>query len=129
MHKKNKLIIFYLTFTLLVIILILLSIVTIRKLKNKYISSKYVENVLAADLQSPFTINKIVYFSSANCKSEVNPNSSFTINDLYQYTDFAIFINNNADNNLNSKNTLKSVSLSNIEYLLKPNLRNSMLVL
>lgn len=129
MHKKNKLIIFYLTFTLLVIILILLSIVTIKKLKIKYISSKYVENVLAVDLQSPFTINKIVYFSSANCKSEVNPNSSFTINDLYQYTDFAIFINNNADNNLNSKNTLKSVSLSNIEYLLNPNLRNSMFVL
>ena len=129
MLKKHKKVIFYSAFIFSVIIFIALSIISIDRIKNRYISLKYSESVLAADYQAPFTINKIVYFSSANCKADVNPNSSFTINDLYQYTDFAIFINNNADGSFNVKNTLKKVDITDIEFSLKPNLRNTKFIL
>lgn len=71
---------------------------------------------------SPFSIDKIVYFSGANCNTNINANSSFTINDLYQYTDIAIFINNNSDGNYTYKNTLKNVTLSNVEFSLSPSI-------
>ena len=74
------------------------------------------------DVISPFSVNKIVYFSTANADSTINQNSSFTINDLYQITDIAIFINNNADGNYTNKNTLKKVTLSDINFSLTPNI-------
>ena len=67
-----------------------------------------------------FSIDKIVYFSSANANVEINPNSSFTVSNLFQYTDIALFINNHANGNFTSKNTLKTVTLSDINYILKP---------
>lgn len=69
-----------------------------------------------------FSINKIVYFSTGSGSTNINPNSSFTISDLYQYTDIAIFINNNSDGHYTEKNTLKKVSLSNIEFYSKPSI-------
>ena len=74
------------------------------------------------EYDSPFSINEIVYFSSANCDTSINTNSSFNINNLYQYTDIAIFINNNSDEEFTYKNTLKDVKLSNIEFSLKPSI-------
>lgn len=74
------------------------------------------------NLESPFSVNKIVYFSSANANSEINANSSFTISNLYQYTDIAIFINNNSNENYDAKNTLKKVSVSNISFKLNPSI-------
>ena len=44
------------------------------------------------------------------------------LHDLYQSTDIAIFINNNADGNFNLKNTLKKVNLSNINFTLSPSI-------
>lgn len=68
---------------------------------------------------APFSINKIVYFSSANGETKINSNSSFYISKLHQYTDIAIFLNNNAGE-FNQKNTLKKVTLTNIKFDLKP---------
>lgn len=74
------------------------------------------------EYDSPFTIDKIIYFSSANCNTNINANSSFTINDLYQYTDIAIYINNYSDEGFTYKNTLKNVTLSDIQFSLKPSI-------
>ena len=122
MLKKKKQIVLSVLFILSVILLIFLCIIIFDNAKIKNISFKNLENIISRDLSSPFSVNKIVYFSSANCTTSVNPNSSFTINNLYQYTDFAIFINNNSDGNFDSKNTLKKVDISNIEFILKPSL-------
>ena len=69
---------------------------------------------------SPFSIDKIVYYSSANGETKINPNSSFNISKLHQFTDIAIFINNNNNGNFNQKNTLKKVTLTDIKFDLKP---------
>jgi hypothetical protein len=119
LKKKN---IFYIIFVLSFILLIILSFLSIREIKRQKMSSKAMQNAYDFQTNSPFSINKIVYFSSANCNSKINPNSSFTISDLYQYTDIAIFINNNADGNFDASNTLKNLSLSDIKFILQPSI-------
>lgn len=121
LKKKN---VFYIILILSFILLVILSFISIRELNRKQISSKAMQNAYNFESDSPFSINKIVYFSSANCNSKINPNSSFTISDLYQYTDIAIFINNNADGNFNASNTLKNVKLSDITFTLPPSIGN-----
>ena len=70
-----------------------------------------------------FTIDKITYFSGCDANINTNSNSSFTISNLHQFTDIAIFINNNSNGEpLTAENTLKSVTLKNISYSLKPSL-------
>ena len=118
MHKKK--IIFFIIFILSIFLLISLSFVSIKEFKKYYISSKCMENIYNFDNTSPFSINKIVYFSSAHCNTNINANSSFSILDLYQYTDIAIFINNNANGNFTAENTLKNVCLSDIHFSLTP---------
>ena len=95
MQKKK--ILFYAIFILLFLILIFLAIISIKQIKTKIIADKNIEKTLNTDIYSPFSINKIVYFSSANSTSSINANSSFNISNLYQYTDIAIFLNNNAN--------------------------------
>ena len=91
MPKKKY--IFYVVFILLILLLFFLSFWSIKLSTQKSRSKKELVKSLNIDHSSPFSVNKIVYFSSANAKSEKNANSSFTITDLYQYTDIAIFIN------------------------------------
>ena len=118
MPKKKY--IFYVVLTLLILLLFFLSFLSIKSFAQNLKSTKEMKNALDVDLTSPFSVNKIVYFSSANAKSEINANSTFTISDLYQYTDIAIFINNNANGNYDAKNTLKKVNVSNITFELAP---------
>lgn len=95
MLKKKYLI--YVLLILCSILLICFAITVKNEVNIKKQSSKCMQNVYNFDSSSTFSINKIVYFSSANCDSNINSNSSFTISNLYQYTDIAIFINNNAN--------------------------------
>ena len=118
MLKKKYL--FYILILLLALLLFFLSFVSIQEFKKRSNSEKAMQNTLSKDISSPFSVNKIVYFSSANGDAKINANSSFTISNLLQYTDIAIFINNNADGNFNAKNTLKNVKISNISYKLSP---------
>lgn len=120
MNKKQ--IIFYVVLSLLLILFIVLSVLSIKEIKNRIASSKSLENIYEFDGYSPFSINKILYFSSANCNTEVTSNSSFKILDLYQYTDIAIFLNNNANGNFTAENTLKKVTLSDINFSLAPSI-------
>lgn len=122
MNKKKY--IFFILIILLIILLSFLGYISLKTFLPKSHSTAYVKNVLKTDLTSPFSVNKIKYFSSANATSEINANSSFTINDLYQYTDIAIFLNNNSDGTYNAKNTLKHVSVTNISFYLSPTVGN-----
>ena len=97
LSMQKKKIIFYILFVLLLLIFIFLSFICLRQLRTSFLAKRSVKNILSNDIYSPFSIDKIVYFSSANCNSDINTNSSFTISNLYQYTDIAIFINNNAN--------------------------------
>ena len=71
------------------------------------------------------TIDKITYFSSANSTSSINSNSSFNIENLIQYTDIAIFINNHSENGFDLENTIKNLKISDINFSVKPSNRHS----
>lgn len=66
-----------------------------------------------------FSINKCVLFSTCNAKNKTSSSSHFTIENLYHYTDIAIFINNNSNENT-LENTLKSVKINNLQFSKMP---------
>lgn len=119
MHKKK--IIFFILMIFLVILFIFLSIISFNIYNNKRKSLKFTKNYYDKNFtSSPFSIKKIVYFSSADATCQINANSSFNISNLFQYTDFAIFIDNNSTDGFSEENTLKEVSISNISFYLPP---------
>ena len=118
----KKKIIFYCILILSFLMLILTSTLFYKNILPIVYSKSCMEKECNFTPYSPFFVNKIVYFSTANAESTINQNSSFTINNLYQITDIAIFINNNSDGNYTNENTLNKVTLSNINFNLSPNI-------
>lgn len=119
---KKKILILSILFSFFIFLLIVLLPITYKTVKAYSVSNSSVDSILKIQQKnedSIFSIKKITYFSSCNANGDTNSNSSFTISNLYQYTDIAIFLNPES-NNLSNKNTLKSVSLSDIDFILKP---------
>ena len=126
--KKNNIILFILFLIFITLLMILLPI-TYKTVKAYSDSNTFVDSIIKIQQNnndSIFEINKITYFSGCNAKGDTNSNSSFTISDLYQYTDIAIFIDHVSDE-LTSKNTLKNVLINNIQYTLSPSIGNQKL--
>lgn len=118
MHKKKSII--YILLILSILLLIILIFFSLKTLNQKNKIEKEMSKSTGFDSSSPFSVNRIVYFSSANANVTIGANSSFTVSDLYQYTDIAIFINNNSNGNYNAQNTLKEVKISKISFDLSP---------
>ena len=116
----KKKIIFYCISIISLLMLIAFSILFYKRIVPIIHSNNCMKKESDVSLYSPFSINKIVYFSTANAESSINQNSSFTINNLYQITDIAIFINNSANGIYTNENTLKKVTLSDIKFNLSP---------
>ena len=122
MRKKDIILIFILL--ICIVLLIVLAPIGVKTIKVHAVSDACADSFIRfqqENLDTIFSIDKITYFSSCNAKGDTNSNSSFTISDLYQYTDIAIFLNPNSET-LTSINTLKSVTISDLEYDLKPSL-------
>ena len=120
MHNKKNL--FYFFYIVVIILLGVLVFFSFKEFEKTLCCYKFAQDLSALNLDSPFSINKIVYFSSANADSNINSNSTFTIQNLYQYTDIAIFLNNNSDGEFNARNTLKNVRITDISYSLSPSI-------
>ena len=75
-----------------------------------------------------FSIDKIVFFSSSDSKNKSSSRTNFTIENLYAYTDIALFINNNSDEDT-LENTLKEVTINNINFTKSPTIRKSKIIL
>ena len=86
---------------------------------DKYVSSTF--EFQKKNEEKVFSIDKITYFSSCDADISTNSNSSFKISNLSQFTDIAIFINP-ISKEFTAKNTLKKVTLSNINFSLKPSI-------
>ena len=118
---KRKKIIFISIF----IILVILFVVLLTNVLGIFFNKSNCENVYldfaSKNENTIFSINKIVLFSNCNAKNKNAVASNFTIENLYQYTDIAIFLNNNSQDN-NLENTLKSVKLENLQYVEKPSI-------
>ena len=106
----KKKIVFYCICLISLLMFVTVSILFYKRVVPIIHSNSCMKKESNANLYSPFSVNKIVYFSTANAESSINQNSSFTINNLYQITDIAIFINNNANGNYTNE-ILKTLNL------------------
>ena len=124
--NKKKLILTIITFVLFVVVFVLACM-----LFNKYILKfNFEKDILSFAEKNDkvvFYIDKIVFFSSCDSKNKTDYINNFTIDNLNQYTDLAIYINNQSTDEINSENTLKRISISNIQFNKKPELGNAKL--
>ena len=118
--NKKKIILTIITFILFLIVFFLSYLVF-----NKYVLKRnFEDNIISfanKNQQTIFEINKVALFSSCDAKNKNISSTNYTIENLYQYTDIALFINNNSEEN-NLENTLKSVKLTNLKYTKEPSI-------
>ena len=111
--------------TLITIILFVIVFVLCYLLFYKYVLKRNFGNT-ALDFsnkneETVFEIKNITFFSSCDAKNKSASSSNFTIENLYQYTDMALFITSpNKEKNL--ENTLKSLYIDNIKFTKTPTL-------
>lgn len=122
MRNKNKLA-KKIACIFMVIILIIILIFLFQKTYDNLLQKKSFENSIISfaekNKETIFSINKIMFFSSCDSKNKTSSKTNFTIENLYAYTDIALFIDNHSEENT-TKNTLKSVKISNINFTKKP---------
>lgn len=106
-----------------VIFLIILLIFIFKGVYDSLLQKKCFENSIISfakkNEREIFSIDKIIFFSSADSKNKTGTASNFTIENLYTYTDIAVFINNNSDVGT-LENTLKSIKISNVDVTKMP---------
>lgn len=118
--KKKKILILSI-FILLFIILIMLSSTVLGMFINKYVCESSYLDFANKNEKTIFSINKCVFFSNCNAQIKTSSTNNFTIDNLYHFTDIALFINNNSNENT-LENTLKSVKINNLQYSTTPSI-------
>ena len=68
-----------------------------------------------------FNINQIVLFSNCDAKNKNISTTNYTLENIYQYTDIAFFIDSPQEEKT-SKNTLKNVTIENIKFTTSPSI-------
>jgi len=120
MDKKKKILIIII-FILFIIVFILAYL-----LFQKYVlKSNFEKEILPFANKNDkivFQVNKIVLFSNCDAKNKTGSSSNFTIENLYQYTDIAIFINHSSTQEKTLENTFQKVKINNIQYTTSPEL-------
>ena len=110
--------------TTIVIMLIMFLAFLVFMLLNKYkLKNNFEKSILAfanKNENTIFKIDNVVLFSNCDAKNKTASASNFTIENLYQYTDMAIFITNTSGGNYTMENTFKKVYINNIKYNTSP---------
>jgi hypothetical protein len=119
MKEKNKkliknIIVIFIIFILLIILYFLFNNFYIKLINNKEFENSII-SFTEKNQKTIFSINKIIFFSSSDSKNKLGSTTNFTIENLYTYTDIALFINNNSEEN-SEENILKSVKITNIKF-------------
>ena len=118
--KKTKIILTIITIILICVVIFLSFLVF-----QKYVLKKRFEddmlNFADKNQSTIFTVDNITLFSSADAGYKTNTANNFTIQNLYQYTDIALFIKNTSDEDT-LENTLKKVRIENIQFSNTPKL-------
>ena len=118
---KNKQILGITFFILLLILLGILGSFVYRSYANKTSFEEDVTSFAEKNENPVFTLNQAMFFSSAYSNSKVGTNSTFQLENLYQYTDIALFIKPFDSTNKNPlETTLKNVSLKDVSISLPP---------
>ncbi len=109
--------------TIIVIFLLFVVFLLAYLLFNKYVLKINFENSVmdfsSKNEKTIFEINNVTFFSSCDAKNKSASSTNFTIENLYQYTDMALFIDSPQEEKT-LENTLKSVSISNIKFTKVP---------
>lgn len=113
LKSKNFITISLIILLCIILILILYKSDLFSKISQKRNFEKQVLEFAKQNEKTIFSINQITLFSSCDAQNKIGNKSNFTIENLYAYTDIAIFINKNAEEN-NLENTLKNVIIKNI---------------
>ena len=116
---KKKIIIFAINFIIALLILFILAFNTFQVLSRKSSLENNVLEFAKNNEKVIFSIDKCTFFSSSDTKNKASSVTNFTIENLYQFTDMAFFINNHSDENT-LENTLKSVKIANINFTKRP---------
>ena len=123
--RKNKKLVKQIIFIILIIVLIVILFFLFNHIYNKLRKKKEFENEILSfsekNEETVFSINKIIFFSSCDSKNKTSSQTNFTIENLYAYTDIAIFIDN-GQKEISSENTLKNVKITNIKLTKQPEL-------
>ena len=111
--------------TLITIILFIIVLVLCYLLFYKYVLKRNFENSVldfsSKNEETVFEIKNIVFFSNCDAKNKSASSSNFTIENLYQYTDMALFITSPKEEKT-LENTFKSLYIDNIKYIKRPEL-------
>ena len=126
-ESKKDILLKQIIFSFLIIALIIILVFLFNQVYNKLKRKKNFESDVASfsekNEKTVFSIDKIVFFSSCDSKNKTSSQTNFTIENLYAYTDIAIFLNNdNLHENDTTENTLKNVKITNIKFTKKPEL-------
>lgn len=109
-------------FTIILILVLGLLISHVMSKRNQKIAFEQTYLPFAEKNESTvFSVSQIVFFSSSDAKTKASSKSNFTIENLYAYTDIAIFLSRLSDE-LTLENTLKEAKITNIEFTQKPEL-------
>lgn len=120
MNKKKKIL------AIIVFILLILVCILAFLLFQKYVIKINFENDIlqfaSKNDKTVFSINKIILFSNCDAKNKTGSSTNFTIQNLYQYTDLALFINHSSSEEKTLENTFKKVTINNIKFNTSPEL-------
>ncbi len=120
MDKKKKIL------TVIVFLLFIIVLVLAYLLFQKYVmKSNFERDILPfanKNDKTVFQVDKMVLFSNCDAKNKTGSSTNFTIENLYQFTDLAIFINSSSLEEKNLENTLKKVKIQNVQYITSPEL-------
>lgn len=125
MDKKKR------TCLILFLLLIVLAILTYLLLQKHNIKNNFEKEILPfanKNNKMVFQVNKIVLFSNCDAKNKTSSSTHFTVENLYQYTDLAIFINHAFTEEKTLENTLKKVKIDNIRYPTTPTIRRTKII-
>ena len=106
-------------FLIILLIILILQVVITIKLIFKYIDKKDFEKQITSfaekNSKKVFSIDNITLFSCCDAQKKVSTNTNFTLENIYAFTDIAIYINNNFEKDT-LENTLKNVTINNVKF-------------
>lgn len=117
MNKKKKILI-----SIIIILFALVIILTFLVFSKFVLKTNFEKSILPfanKNSETIFKINQIVFFSNCDAKNKNISTTNYTLENIYQYTDMAFFIDSPQEEKT-SKNTLKSVSIENINFTTSP---------
>lgn len=106
---------------LALIVCIFLATLTIQRIQSKLSLEQDIARFSQKNETTSFRLDKIVLFSSCDAVRNETPKALWDLNP-YQYTDIAIYIDNQSENGITSENAIEALWIDNISFGLQPEL-------